>query len=367
MLVEHARAGRADGSSPPGRRHLVLSARAVEFREEETVVKRWAAVRRRNKVLVIAAVALLAVPAAAFAHDSAWVFTGETGILSSDAIDQSGANCDGTFGIPFGTDPAWVRVGGSTDPNTPFVEVRGQVYHAHISHTDAAPNHFTNDLNAYLIPDPEYRHFMADGDMKNEDPDEYGFHDHATMENEWERGGIPKFAYPSRGDRSTMWGPLIFDCGHGRPRGTRRRGRLPNRAPSRRRLGDLPPHCGRRRHPGHAGEADAELGLVRPGGLARHRHVDRDDGRDACDAGPNHRRRRVLLELGRRRAGVAQRLRQRRRRLHAGQRVAAEHPHAGLHVLRAGAAEAARRSRRGRADDDLGVGGPLQRGAEQLR
>src|SRR6266540_1320739 len=101
MLVEHARAGRADGSSPPGRRHLVLSARAVEFREEETVVKRWAAVRRRNKVLVIAAVALLAVPAAAFAHDSAWVFTGETGILSSDAIDQSGANCDGTFGIPF--------------------------------------------------------------------------------------------------------------------------------------------------------------------------------------------------------------------------------------------------------------------------
>jgi len=89
------------------------------------------------------------------------------------------------------------------------------VYHAHISHTDAAPNHFTNDLNAYLIPDPEYRHFMADGDMKNEDPDEYGFHDHATMENEWERGGIPKFAYPSRGDRSTMWGPLIFDCGHG--------------------------------------------------------------------------------------------------------------------------------------------------------
>ncbi len=148
-------------------------------------------------------------------HESAWVHADEVGLLSSTAETQSPQPCQGTVGIPVGLAPGWVRVGGSVDPNTPFVELRGQIFRAHVTHEDNSANHFSHDINVYIIPDPPYRQFMSDGDMKNEDPDELGFHNHATMENEWEYGGIPIFAWPSRRDRITEWGALIWDCGHG--------------------------------------------------------------------------------------------------------------------------------------------------------
>ena len=148
-------------------------------------------------------------------HESDWVLASEVGLLSSTAETQSPAPCEGIAGIPFGTDPGWVRVGGAVDPNTPFVEVHGQIFRAHVTHEDNSANHFSHDINVYIIPDPEYRHLMSDGDMKNEDPDSLGFHNHATMENEWEYGGIPLFAWPSRRDRIIEWGAHIWDCGHG--------------------------------------------------------------------------------------------------------------------------------------------------------
>jgi hypothetical protein len=148
-------------------------------------------------------------------HESAWVHADEVGLASATAETQSPAPCEGVTGIPFGTDPGWVRVGGSVDPNTPFVEVRGQIFRTHVTHEDNSANHFSHDINVYIIPDPAYRHLMSDGDMINEDPDELGFHNHATMENEWEYGGIPLFAWPSRRDRIIEWGALIWDCGHG--------------------------------------------------------------------------------------------------------------------------------------------------------
>jgi hypothetical protein len=167
--------------------------------------------------LVIAAmvVAVVGRPTAALAHASAWVFPEDTGLLSSSAESQEPQACEGVAGIIFGTDPGWVRVGGATDPSTPFTKVEGQVYKAHVTHTDNSANHVSHDINLYLIPDPDYRHFLTDGDIINEDPDELGFHNHATMENEWEYGGVPIFAYPTPRDRATEWGPLIFDCGHG--------------------------------------------------------------------------------------------------------------------------------------------------------
>lgn len=166
-------------------------------------------------VVAILGVALLLSTRSPIAHESGWVKSNEVGQVSATAETQGPAHCEGLAGIPFGTDPGWVRVGGSTDPNTPFIELRGQVFRAHVTHEDNSANHVAHDLNVYVIPDPAYRHFLADGDLDNEEPDSLGFHNHSTIENEWEYGGIPLYTWPARRDRVTAWGPLIWDCGHG--------------------------------------------------------------------------------------------------------------------------------------------------------
>src|SRR5262245_48543896 len=118
------------------------------------------------KIVWVAAVAAIAgcLSLVVLMHESDWVKADEVGLLSSTAETQSPAPCEGIAGIPFGTDPGWVRVGGSVDPNTPFVEVRGQIFRAHVTHEDNSANHFSHDINVYIIPDPPYRKLMSDGD-----------------------------------------------------------------------------------------------------------------------------------------------------------------------------------------------------------
>lgn len=149
-----------------------------------------------------------------------WSRLAEAGHTSAEAEAQRPAECEGIFGIPFGTDPGWVRVGGSPSPTTPFVHASGQILtdsatgffeqQAFVTHTDFPTNHFSHDVNAFLAPDPGSRHLLSTGSFEEGVPNEHG-----KLELEWERGGVPPWAYPSNGDRVDVWGTHIFDCGHG--------------------------------------------------------------------------------------------------------------------------------------------------------
>ena len=167
-------------------------------------------------------------PQLAHAEDSGWVRQSEQPVLDSSLSDEntnarpSQTNlCEGTTGIPFGGDPPWVRVGGSPDPNTPFVEARGQVLpdsaqapffnktNPFVTHTDAFFDHYTKDINAFVTLDKPYRGLLGTGNFATGEENE-----HAQLEVEWERGGVPKFAFPSAGERIVIWGSHIWDCGH---------------------------------------------------------------------------------------------------------------------------------------------------------
>ena len=150
-----------------------------------------------------------------------WVLLGEAGHNSNEAESYDPGDCEGVFGIPFGTDPGWVRVGGSVFPNAPFIEARGQVLPSNtgdprypnpfVTHTDAFFNHYSMDINAFVALDPDYRHLLSNGNFANS----FAPHERGLIEIEWERGGVPMFAFPSTGDRMTVWGAHIWDCGHG--------------------------------------------------------------------------------------------------------------------------------------------------------
>lgn len=165
------------------------------------------------------------------AADNAWVHQGEiVGLVDSNEAETYANGCDGVVGLPGGLSPGWVRVGGSTDPDTPIVEVTGQILDPHdyvsfaaddviesqqktnafVNYTDAPFNHFARDLNIFLTLDPEHRHRLSTGSFAEGDSNERG-----NLEVEWERGGIPMFAFPAIGDRLHVWGTHIFDCGHG--------------------------------------------------------------------------------------------------------------------------------------------------------
>ena len=132
--------------------------------------------------------------------------------------------CEGNIGIPFGGDPGWVRTNGSPDPDTPFVEARGQVLpdlnyktNPFVTHTDAPFNHYSHDINVFVTLDEPFRHLLASGNFVFEDMgDPIGVeNEHSMIEMEWERSGVPLFAYPAQSDRMTAWGPHVWDCGHG--------------------------------------------------------------------------------------------------------------------------------------------------------
>ena len=88
---------------------------------------------RRGLLCCFAAAATLLVAAPAFAlTGNGWISPGEAGTDSSDALEKFSVNgltnlCEGINGIPFGSDPGWVKVGGDPNPFVPFVKLEGQV------------------------------------------------------------------------------------------------------------------------------------------------------------------------------------------------------------------------------------------------
>src|SRR2546427_11402957 len=137
-------------------------------------------IRMRGWMVVLLALALLLplVGQPAHAHEQPWVSESEAGVNSADAVEPDilpigspNPNlCEGTVGLPFGADPSWVRVNGSPDPATPFVEARGQLLpelssgdatNPFVSHIDLPLAHYTKDINAFITLDRSYRHLLA--------------------------------------------------------------------------------------------------------------------------------------------------------------------------------------------------------------
>jgi hypothetical protein len=110
--------------------------------------------------------------------------------------------------------PEWVYV--NRDPSVHFA--RGVTRVAHPTAVDQPGTHDWFDFNGNLVPDRRYRYLVAGrkaagtnnfarGEAESREED-------GRLHYEWEEGSLPKFAWPSDGDRTNIWGSWIWDCGH---------------------------------------------------------------------------------------------------------------------------------------------------------
>jgi hypothetical protein len=119
------------------------------------------------------------------------------------------------FGVGLDTSPEWVYV--DRDPTIRMA--RGVVRVSHAAVDDAILQHDWYDFNGNLVPDTAFSYLVAgsrSSETNNYAPPEGGNADeeYARLHFEWESGALPFFAWPTDGDRATIWGSWIWDCGH---------------------------------------------------------------------------------------------------------------------------------------------------------
>lgn len=163
------------------------------------------AVAIAHRITALAAVAALA---AALAASPAAAHPPKP--TSRDAALRDGCQRS-DFGIGFDTSPEWVYV-----YRSPAIRMaRGIVRIAHASLEDSILQHRSYDFNANLVPDPQYRYLIAgtpSAQTNNYAPSEG--EGRGRLHFEWESATLPFFAWPTDGDRATLWGSWIWDCGH---------------------------------------------------------------------------------------------------------------------------------------------------------
>jgi hypothetical protein len=128
--------------------------------------------------------------------------------------------------------PTWVYVGDRNAPNTgppPQQQwLAGRVdsryepdLASHPTEEDLPPIHRSYDFNFDVLPDPAYRDLL--GGNAAQHTGNYAGHDPSTarIHVEHEQASLPSFAWPDRGDRVTMLGSWVWDCGHWTPAGER--------------------------------------------------------------------------------------------------------------------------------------------------
>jgi hypothetical protein len=126
-------------------------------------------------------------------------------------LDAGADGCQrNTVGIAFLQSPEWVYVHRDASEQT----ASGVVRVSHVSRDDGPATHAFHDYVANLAVDPRYRQLLAGAPgagTGNYSPDaEEG----GRLHFEWESGVVPSFAWPSDGDRATIFGSWIWDCGH---------------------------------------------------------------------------------------------------------------------------------------------------------
>jgi hypothetical protein len=115
------------------------------------------------------------------------------------------------LGIGFDTSPEWVYV----YRNPAIRTAQGIVRVVHGSTFDSVLEHRSFDFTANLVPDAPFRYLIAgspSAQTNNYAPDEG--ESRGRLHFEWESATLPFFAWPTDGDRATLWGSWIWDCGH---------------------------------------------------------------------------------------------------------------------------------------------------------
>ena len=108
------------------------------------------------------------------------------------------------IGVQLLRSPEWMYV--YRDPTLRVAS--GTVRVAHMSGGDGPATHQSIDFNANLYLDAGSKYLLAPSSAVVGGEDQYRLHV------EWESSALPTFAWPSDGDRATVWGSWIWDCSH---------------------------------------------------------------------------------------------------------------------------------------------------------
>ena len=114
-------------------------------------------------------------------------------------IPDANEKCLGGGGV---VDPQWVTVNQWTGAES-YELLEGSVEKSHISRKDNPLNHDSQDHNVHVRPDPPFQHLLRGSQT--------------LMEVEWERNHFPEVFRPTPGDRASVFGFWILDCGHDGP------------------------------------------------------------------------------------------------------------------------------------------------------
>src|SRR6185369_4057457 len=97
---------------------------------------------------------------------------------------------------------AWLTVNPWSGAND-YQLLEGEVAESTVSSTDNDFNHYSQDWNIQVRPDPRHRRLLNRNSAEDE------------VEIEWERDYLPEMFRPTRGDRVSAIGYWVYDCGHG--------------------------------------------------------------------------------------------------------------------------------------------------------
>jgi hypothetical protein len=118
------------------------------------------------------------------------------------------------FGIGLNISPQWVYMYRSRRIRM----ASGTVHVSHSSLDDSPLQHEAYDFNGNLQVDKQFRYLIAgskSSKTNNFASDEPGeAEEYGRLHFEWEQASLPFFAWPTDGDRATIWGSWIWDCGH---------------------------------------------------------------------------------------------------------------------------------------------------------
>jgi hypothetical protein len=160
------------------------------------------------RVLRLAGVLLIAASVAALSAPLAWASNPPAPTDINQPLTDGCQRSD--FGVGFDTSPEWVYV----YRNQAIRQAQGLVRVAHPAKDDAVLTHDGYDQNANLVVDKKFRYLLGGSPAAGTnnfaaDPEEGG-----RLHFEWEGSTLPLFAWPTDGDRATVWGSWIWDCGH---------------------------------------------------------------------------------------------------------------------------------------------------------
>jgi hypothetical protein len=114
------------------------------------------------------------------------------------------------IGVDFDLSPEWVYV----DRNPAMRMAEGTVRVAHPALQDSVLQHSSYDFIGNLVPDRPFRYLLAGSPSAHTNNFAAGAREaQGRLQFRWESATLPSFAWPTDGDRATLWGSWVWDCG----------------------------------------------------------------------------------------------------------------------------------------------------------